>query len=261
MEKIFVATVFKSGTKLLESIITQITGLQPVSPIHSSQPDYLNPDSLSLEKDGFFIWHGRSNETISRITQTRFTKRVYLVRNIYDLVVSQYHHFALDVDSEIGASTLSKEYFSKFSSESGLSLVICGATSSSFHWEGFGSQLLHTEENIRASQEPNSFLMIYDRIVKNKKVEVARLANFLGYKIDDKTLDEILEASSLENLRLAREQEFGRALHFRKGLPGAWKKVLKPYQVDMISSLKLRYVPALDGLCETLCIGDVVAGF
>jgi hypothetical protein len=260
MEKIFVTTVFKSGTKLLENIIAKITGLQPCFPIHSSQPDYSDSHLLRLEKDSFFIWHAQANETINRITQSRFTKRVFLVRNIYDLLVSQYHHFALDVDSEIGASTLSKEYFSKLSLESGLSLVICGASSSFFHWEGFGSQLSHTENCIHASQQPKSILMIYDRLVLNKREEVVRLANFLGYNIDNKTLEEILESSSLENLRLERERNFGRALHFRKGVPGAWKEVLQSYQVDMISSLKLRYAPSLDGLCKNLNIGDVVAG-
>jgi len=260
MSNIIVTTVFKSGTKLLENLIESITGLSPISPPHSASPDYINP-KINLGEDGFFIWHSRVTNEFLSIGGDHVAKRIYLVRNIYDLLVSQYYHFSLDIDSEIDCSTSSSGYFQSLTREAGVSLVINGASSPRFHWEGFGPQLTHTQECVKASNYPNSLLVIYDRLVKDKKSEVLRLARFLGYRLETEVLAEIVRRSSIEGQRSEREKRVGRALHFRQGKPGSWRDVLCPYHIDMISLLKLQCASELDDLCRDKEIGDIVAGY
>ncbi len=259
-ERIFVATVFKSGTKLLEHILERLTGLRANHLGMEVGSDYESADPIVFEEGRFFIWHNVPSEAVQTRIRADSAKPVFLIRNIYDLTVSQYFHFADDVDAAIGHSTGTADYFASMGRDDGISLVLCGATSEQFHWHGYGYYLRQIQEMLRFSREYPCHVVVYDRLVSNKRNEIERLADFLGVDVVPEVLDELLDSSALGVMREARIASVGSGKHFRKGTPGDHVNVLRSYHYDMISHLKLTYAPELDALCEELGFGDVTAG-
>lgn len=263
---IFISTIFKSGTKLLECIVERLTGLSINTPsmIHDYSTENLFDDHesakrITFEEGKFFIWHNVINEEVRALLNAANAKPILLIRNIYDLLISQYYHFSEDVDKSIGHSTKTIDYFSTMSREQGISFILCGGTSKQFHWHGFGFYLYQMQEALKFSKEYPCHIVNYDRLVSNKPHEIERLANFLDIKVTSEQISEIVDISSLSNMRKARTLKSGSGKHFRKGKPGSHVEVLKPYQYDMVSYLKLSFAPELDALCEELQYGDVVS--
>jgi hypothetical protein len=259
LERIFVATVFKSGTKLIEHIIEELTGLSAVPVGMEAGSDYENAGHITFEDGKFFIWHNVPTFDVQSKIRNEYAKTVFLIRNIYDLAVSQYFHFAQDVDKEIGHSTKTIEYFEKMSQEEGMSLILCGATSEHFHWHGFGYYLRQIQEMLKFSKEYPCHVISYDRLVQKKPFEIEALAAFLGVTVAPETIDSILESSTLRAMRNKRIASVGSGNHFRKGSPGDHVNVLSPHHYDMISYLKLTYAPDLDKLCNELEFCDITS--
>jgi hypothetical protein len=255
---IFVATVFKSGTKLLEQLIAQMTGLEILTPGMSAGSDYASAKPITFEPGKFFIWHNvPSPEVRARIFDAE-AKPVFLVRNIYDLAVSQYFHFALDVDAGIGHGTA--DYFSRLDFEAGMSLVLCGATSAEFHWHGYGYYLHQIQEMLRFASEFPCHVVVYDRLVTNKRSEIVRLASFLDVEVPPEKMENLLGNSTLEAMRAARASASGSGAHFRRGAPGSHIELLSFWHYDMINLLKWQHAPELDALCARMGYGEIVAG-
>jgi hypothetical protein len=256
--KIFVSTLFKSGTKLLEHLVEQLTGRKPYPLGMDVGNDYESATPIRFEKDSFFIWHNVPSRAVQdRIREEQATP-VFLIRNIYDLLVSQYHHFAGDVDAAIGHSTRTLDYFSAMNRSEGISLVLCGATSAQFHWTGFGYQLFHIQEILAYAKVNPCHVIVYDRLVNQKRREIERLATFLGVNPKRDTIEQLLDSSSLEDMRSARITAVGSGKHFRKGKPGDHANVLSPHHYHMINHLILTHAPALPALCAELGYADVV---
>ncbi|OYT18398.1 MAG: hypothetical protein CCU26_17020 [Nitrospira sp. UW-LDO-01] len=256
---IFVATVFKSGTKLLEHLIEGMTGLDILTPDMSAGADYESAKPIVFEPGQFFIWHNVPSEQVKRRIVEAGARPIFLVRNIYDLAVSQYFHFALDVDKEIGHGTRTAEYFARMTVDQGISLVLCGATSKEFHWHGFGYYLHQIQEMLRWSREYPCHIMVYDRLVMDKGREVNCLASFLDARVSPESMKILLDSSSLGAMREARASRGGTGAHFRKGIPGSHGEVLGAHHYDMINFLKFHHAPDLDALCTSLGYGEVVA--
>lgn len=257
---IFVSTVFKSGTKLLEYLIERMTGLDILTPSMSAGSDYESARPITFEAGTFFIWHNVPSEPVkARIIEVG-ARPIFLIRNIYDLAVSQYFHFALDVDREIGHGTKTAEYFARMTLDQGISLVLCGATSEEFHWHGYGYYLHQIQEMLRFSREYPCHVVIYDRLVMDKHGEIERLAAFLDMTVTPELMEALLDGSSLGAMRAARASKAGSGAHFRKGVPGSHVEILGVHHYDMINFLKLNHAPDLDVLCEALGCGDIVSG-
>ena len=256
---VFVATVFKSGTKLLEHIVAKLTGLGINAPTMSAGSDYESADPITFENGKFFIWHNVPSDRVKARLIVANAQPILLIRNIYDLAVSQYFHFAHDVDAEIGYATHTAGYFAEMSQDEGISLLLSGATSERFNWHGFGYYLRQIQEILQFSKEYPCHVVIYDRLVKDKRREIERLATFLAIEPSDELFGELIDSSSLNSMREARVSLVGTGKHFRKGSPGDHINVLKPWHYHMINQIKLAFAPRLDALCEELGFGDVTA--
>jgi len=254
---IFLATVFKSGTKLLEFLLVRLTGMQSYEPPLSATPDYRSADPIQFPQGCFYTWHNVPTPEVKQKLIQSQARPIFLVRNIYDLLVSQYFHFAADVDAEIGCSTNTKAYFESMSQSEGLSLVICGATSERFDWTGYGFYLHQIQEMLRFSTEYPCLIVNYERLVLNKPTELLRIAEFLEIKPSDDQIAALLQESSLERMRKARAKEAGSGAHFRKGSPGDHVNVLSPFHYDMISHVRRACAPDLDDLCHSLGYEDI----
>lgn len=259
-EPLFVATIFKSGTKLLEHVLEKLTGLSPYHLGMGVGSDYESATPITFEKGKFFIWHNVPSNAVKARIRTENAKPVFLIRNIFDLAVSQYFHFADDVDAAIGHSTSTADYFAGMGREEGISLVLCGATSEHFSWHGFGYYLRQTQEILQFSKEYPCHVVVYDRLVLNKRHEIKRLADFLKVEVSSSALNEMLDSSALGAMREARVASAGSGKHFRKGAPGDHVNVLAPHHYHMISHLMMAHAPKLWDLCKELELGDVIAG-
>ena len=257
--RVLVSTVFKSGTKLLEHIVARLTGLKANGPGMEVGSDYESDAPICFESGKFFIWHNVPSDAVKARLRAECARPIFLIRNIYDLVVSQYFHFANDVDAAIGHGTGTAGYFARMGRDEGLSLILCGGTSEHFHWHGFGYYLRQTQEILKFARKYPSHVVVYDRLVLDKQREIERLAGFLEIDVSAAVLDELLGTSTLEAMREARVVSSGSGAHFRKGLPGEHVNVLKPYHYHMINHLKLAFAPELDALCEELRLGDITS--
>lgn len=257
---IFVATVFKSGTKLLELLIQQMTGLDILTPGMEAGSDFASAAPIRFEPGKFFIWHSVPSPAVKVRILEAGARPVFLVRNIYDLAVSQYFHFALDVDAKIGHGVGTSKYFSRMDFANGMALVLCGATSEEFHWHGYGYYLHQIQEMLRFAREYPCHVIVYDRLVADKRGEIERLAGFLGVSIAPEKMERLLGNSTLEAMRTARESDSGSGAHFRRGLPGSHIEVLGFQHYDMINLLKWQYAPELDALCSDMGFDEVTAG-
>ena len=256
---IFVATVFKSGTKLLEHIVAKLTGLGINAPTMSAGSDYESAAPIIFENGKFFIWHNVPSDRVKARLIVANAQPIFLIRNIYDLAVSQYFHFAHDVDAEIGYATHTADYFVEMTQDEGISLLLSGATSERFNWHGFGYYLRQIQEILQFSKEYPCHVVIYDRLVQDKHREIERLAAFLAIKPSDELFGELIDSSSLNSMREARVSLVGTGKHFRKGSPGDHINVLKPWHYHIINQIKLAFAPRLDALCEELGYDDVIA--
>lgn len=254
---VFVATVFKSGTKLLEHIVAKLTGLEINAPTMSAGSDYESAGPIVFECGKFFIWHNVPSDTVKARLIEAHARPIFLIRNIYDLAVSQYFHFAHDVDAEIGYATHTAGYFSQMGQDEGIALLLSGATSEHFNWHGFGYYLRQTQEILQFSKEYPCHIMVYDSLVQNKHHEIQRLAAFLNVELTDELLGGLVDSSSLNSMREARISAVGTGKHFRKGSPGDHVNVLKSWHYHMINQIKVIFAPRLDALCEELGFSGV----
>jgi hypothetical protein len=254
---IFVATVFKSGTKLLEHIVAKLTGLDINAPTMSAGSDYESQAPIIFEEGKFFIWHNVPSASVKARLIMANAQPIFLIRNIYDLAVSQYFHFADDVDAEIGYGTDAANYFAEMTQDEGLALLLSGATSVRFNWHGFGYYLRQIQEMLQFSKEYPCHIVIYDRLVQNKRKEIDRLASFLNIKPSDELFDELIDSSSLDSMREARKSVVGSGNHFRKGTPGDHVNVLKSWHYDLINQIKIQFAPELDALCGEFGYSDI----
>ncbi len=254
---IFVATIFKSGTKLLEKIISLVTKCNAIYPIMDAGSDYLNEKHIRFQQDSFFIWHHVPVGPVAIRLVAERAKPIFLVRNIYDLLVSQYWHFALDVDADIGRTTKTLDYFSDMTSEEGIALLISGSTSQRFDWRGFGFYLKQIQEMLLFSQSYPCQIVVYDRLVNNKRDEIKQLASFLMQDISEADINRVIEQTSLNAMRDERVSATGSGKHFRKGLPGDHMNILQPWHYEMINHACNTYAPKLHYLCENMRLQDI----
>ena len=259
LDRLFVSTVFKSGTKLLEYIMEQMTGLSAANLGMEVGSDYKSTSHIRFEDDKFFIWHNVPSPVVKSRLRGEAAKPVFLVRNIYDLCVAQYFHFANDVDQAIGHSTGTVDYFGRMELNDGLSLVLSGARSEQFTWHGFGYYLHQIQEILQFSKEYPCHIIVFDRLVRDKENEIHKLASFLDLTVTPEVIDELLTSSSLEAMREARVNTVGSGEHFRKGTPGDHVNVLAPYHYHIINHLVHEHAPMLPQLCKELNFGDVLS--
>ena len=218
--KIFISTLFKSGTKLLEYLVHRATDQKPYIVPMSTPPVYTSADPITFEDDAFFIWHNvMSGEVIKKVKENE-AKVILLGRNIYDLTVSQFHHFVDDVDSEIGHGTNATSFLNRFNKAEQMSLIINGVFTNAFTYPGLSASIRQIKSFLDFAKQHECLLIDYDEMVINKAQTFRRIAMFLEMNIEKVDVANVVDNSSLNQMRLDRAKVFGTGKHFRKGEPG-----------------------------------------
>ena len=238
-------SVFKSGTHLTRRILTELTQLPFFEPpITRGRVNYQDPGQLVFKKGHFYSWHLVPTPEIRHRLHSANARPVLIVRNIYDWVVSAYHHFADNIDHEVGGGRNVDHHFQKLSFEKGLDIIIKGKVFPDFVWQGIGPMLVHTSLLITLAKECDSFLTSYDLVVENKRDQIRDLAGFLQIKLPEDRLDEIFAKTNFGPMR-SEALASGQGSHFRVGKPGANRVMLTSAHISAIEEEIGKWCPAL----------------
>ncbi len=240
-QKIFVSSVFKSGTWLLRDILERLTGLKACEPEHiPSPPDYGDASLITFKPNRFFSWHSEVNDDVKRVIRGNDAKAIFLVRNIYDLAISMYFHFANDTDREIGKSAGQADFFKRFGRDEGLAMIISG-----YHdFVGLGPHLAQIRDMFKFAKEYPVLLTSYERLCLQKEKEIRRLSEYLGLPDNPETVAAIVEATDFDKMK-KNAQAKGSGSHFRRGAPGGQRETLKEYHLHMILGQLSQFAPEL----------------
>ncbi|MBF0186378.1 MAG: sulfotransferase domain-containing protein [Magnetococcales bacterium] len=251
-------TVFKSGTVLFRRIIEDLTGLPCFEPaITPGKVDYQDADQLHCKEGHFYSWHLYPTPAVRKIIMESAAKPVMLLRNIYDLPVSMYYHFAKNIDAEIGRGRNVEHHFSEISRQEGLDLIIDGFTKPDFIWPGIGTHLQHMEMMFTLADEHPSFITSYERLVSEKQGEVERLADMLDITVDSQTLSSIVENSRFDVMK-AKAVKNNTASHFRKGTPKSHLTELTTDQIDRVKAIMQQQAPRLEELARRFAFHEIL---
>ncbi|MEQ9489825.1 MAG: sulfotransferase domain-containing protein [Alphaproteobacteria bacterium] len=201
---IFVSTLMKSGTWLLREIVKSITALQPFEPEIDGKtpPGYDNEMKIEFPPGCFFIWHSEITSRTRSLLAGSDCTNLYLVRNIYDLLVSMTNHLQYDVDAGIGRSTNSKGVFDGISDEQSLSMMINGFTSPHVTWGGLRPHIRQMASMIRHARDDRAHLIFHEDMVNNRPDEIRRIAKILDVDLSEAKLMEIFENTSPEQMQI-----------------------------------------------------------
>ena len=257
-KKIFMSSIFKSGTWLLRKIVEKLTGMEAYEPPHvPGAPAYGDGGLIEFVPGHFFSWHSEINENTTRVIRENDAKAILLFRNIYDLALSMYHHLAGDIDSEIGRSTGMAGFFSRFSKDEGLSMVITGVSGPDGFWSGIGPHYAQIEKMLVFSKSYQALPVSYERLCLRKKEEICRIADYLDIPVSTATIDEVAAATDFDTMKIKAVADGGGS-HFRRGEPGGHREALKEQHIYMIGGQLANFAPNLWSLSRELGFGELI---
>lgn len=240
---IVMLSVFKGGTHLMRRVLTDMTGLPFYEPpIVPGKVDYRDPEQLRFVPGHYYSWHLVPTAPIRERLVAAGARPVLVLRNIYDLVVSIYHHFAENIDADIGRGRNVDHYFRELSREAGLEAIITGMTRPDFRWQGIGPQANHLLEMLELAALYPSFVTTFERLTRDKPGEVARLARFLGVDLSAAARQAIVGGSSFEAMKAAASAR-GEGSHYRRGQAASHVDELTPHHRELIAVVLRQQAP------------------
>lgn len=255
---IFMASVFKSGTWLVRRIITDITGLTFNEPeIIPGEMNHADPALIEFKPGHFFSWHSVPTAEVRERLVAENAKVILLTRNIYDLAVSMYRHFANDIDVEIGRGAGQKNLFADMSPSQGIALTINGAWTPGFGWSGIGPHLFQIQEMLRFASEYPCCLLSFEQLMANRSGEVSRIADYLGVPLSPERINEVAQGSSFTAMKAAALSAGGGS-HFQEGKPGGHARHLFHFHLHMLRHQLRVHAPDLEPLARASGRYDII---
>ncbi|MET0014648.1 MAG: sulfotransferase domain-containing protein [Sedimenticola sp.] len=248
---VFVSSVFKSGTWLLREIVRQLTNKTPIEPDLSSRKTtpYDIENIVIPSVNQFYSWHFIPSAEVMQAIDEHDGKCIFLIRNIYDLVVSIFYHFSLNVDQDIGKGANKDKFFSMFTKSKGMGIIINGNDSSDFKWSGIELHIEHIEKIISNSGRSNVYITTFERLTNNKIKEVNEISKFLGIEHDTEVLKSIAESTEFGKMKSQAVLD-NKGSHFRKGESGSHRYELGKDHYQLIDKIIKDRFPGLKALAD-----------
>ena len=251
---IIVGSVFKSGTWLLRKVLTEITGLEMIEPeIKPGHMDPEDPDNVFHIPGHFYSWHFTPTTKVCKKIIEMNALPIFLMRNVYDLTVSMYYHFANDIDFEIGRGANKHEYFSRISKSEGIKQIIIGNNNDEFKWKGLSTHLYQMERMLAFSGKYPCLIITYERLLENKANEIKRISRFLDIALNTTQIKKIAKMSGFPEMKAAAEKE-NKGSHFRNGKIRSHIKELKSSHIEMIQKVMHEHAPSLEKFVKEFSI-------
>jgi len=238
---IFVSSVMKSGTWLLRAILEKLTGLSPHEPaIGVGTPAYDNEMLIDIPPGKFFTWHSVITERTAALLRGAGTKNVFLVRNVYDLIVSMYNHLRRDPDAAIGRSIGGSDFMAQFSLEAAISMVIAGFTVPELTWDGLEPHIRHIASMLRFHAEGGDALILsYEELARDKAAAIRRVAQYLEMPVDEQCVDGIVRTTAFDAMK-SDATATGTNAHFTDPEDRRAREALQPFHIAMVNRIVAR---------------------
>ncbi len=245
-EPIVLISGFKAGTWLMRKVLSNITGMNFFEPdIIAGEKKYYNPAQLQFVDNHFYSWHlVPADEVIDKLN-THNAKTIFVVRNIYDLVVSVYYHFYNNIDADIGRANNKDKFLKQFSFEEGLSLIITGFDEDGVRWSGMTEIVQHYNEIFKATKRCDSLVIDYDDLVKNKNSVIKNIVDFLDISITSQEIEKTSSLTDFTSMKKEAQKNKVGVSHFREGKAGLNREKLSQFhkvqlrQMIKISALEI----------------------
>lgn len=189
-DDIYIVTYPKSGTTVMQVILYQLTsnGDMSFKHIYDVSPWIRNHSFKKKEPLEFpsprLIKSHEAYDIFEKTTKGRF---IYVYRNGMDVAVSQYNQTLSYLDSNLSFEKFVKEFLDDKSKTA---------------WFRFNKDWLRNKW-----KRPILYVR-YEDLINDKRTQIQRIVNFLGLKVDDKTIERAMEFSSFEYMK-QNEEKFG----------------------------------------------------
>lgn len=245
---IFVSSVMKSGTWLLRAILQELTALSYHEPsIGAGTPAYDDEMLIDIPPGTFFSWHSTLNERSTALLRGAATKNIFLVRNIYDLIVSMYNHLLKDPDASIGRSVVGSDYLAGLPPETALGMMIAGFTTPQMTWDGIASHIRQIVSFLSFQEEGGDALLLsYEELTHDRAAAIRRIAQYLEMPVDENRVGRITEATAFEAMK-STAKESGTDKHFTDAKDRNVKGFFQPYHITMVDRIVMQEFPDAAG--------------
>lgn len=184
---------------------------------HAVGLDPENPEHIFHYPGRYYSWHAIPVVKVREKLQSIGARVILQIRNVYDMAVSQYHHYADDIDREFQRGAGRAAFFGSVTQDFGLAVIVAGYNGEGFVLPGFGDYLRQIELMIDYAETcPDCLLLSYEDVVRDRLGAVRRIARHLDVDIDEAKAAATAQAVSFNAMRRQGEAT-GVASHFRKG--------------------------------------------
>ena len=255
---IFVSSVPKSGTWLMREILEMITGLKYYEPeVSQGLPAYDNEMLIDFPPGRYFSWHSILTSRTAALLKGCQSKNIFLIRNIYDLLLSMYNHLLMDVDAGIDRSVVGSRYFDGKTTEQCLSLMISGFTSTEMTWLGAGPLVRQIDSMLTFLESGHGLLIDYRDLTRNKRKTIKNILQFLELRLPEKEIEKILQQTAKDQMR-DRLEASGRSGHVTADERALSRDVFLPYHKDMLDRLVMTEAPGLSERLERKGLNSIL---
>lgn len=242
---LLVSSVPKSGTWLLREMLEMITGLKAYEPeIELGLPRYDDENLIEFPLGTFFSWHLVITPPMAAMLAGCQSKNIFLVRNIYDVLLSMFTHLSRDVDTVIDRSTGGCDYFQEKSVEQSLAVMISGFTSPKLTWSGVRPLIRQISSFLDLVESGHALLLSYELITDSKREAIHKIMQTLECSLSDDQIDEIIWESS-KNVMRERLSADGLDKHITLTEHKLSRDAFLPYHKEMIDHAMMEVDPRL----------------
>lgn len=242
---IFVSSLPKSGTWLLREVLEMATGLKSHEPeTRVGEPDYDDEMLIDFPSGTFFSWHSILTSRSASLLKGCQSKNIFLVRNIYDVLLSMLGHLSRDVDLALGRSTGGVQYFLGKTTEQRLTLMISGFTTPEITWMGAGPVLRQIDSMLEFAESGHALLIEYEQLTNNKRQTIFRILRLLEIQLPARRVREIVATTDKDTMR-DRLRSTGLDQHVTPTEHAMSRDVFHQYHKEMIDLAVITNAPRL----------------
>jgi hypothetical protein len=250
---VVIGTPMKSGTWLIRKILSDITGLAWHEPPMIKPMDASSASNLILRSDSMYSWHFVPDTEIVQKLQLTKPHTFFVVRNIFSMVLSMYHHFADNIDWEIGRGANQTQLFHSLTKEQGIRRIIIQDKPDSFHWDGIGRHFYQMQKMLEYSLNYQALLLTYEELTQDKTQAIKRIIKHLGISLDDNDIQNIVTNTNFNQMKQDSLTN-NTTSHFRKGLIHEYQNIISETNKQLILEQLTIHAPLLGEYCHQLNI-------
>ena len=158
---------------------------------------------------------------------TTQAKYIYCARNPKDVAVSYYNHALKRKSINVDFDLSWEEYFEYF---------LRGEVTFGSWWDHVPEWWIHRDE-------PNVLFLKYEDLKKDLPANVKIIADFLGYRLDEDTIQKIAQATTFDSMKV-NSTAWDKKHFIRKGVVGDWRNQFTPAQSEALDAI---YSNAVEG--------------